>query len=429
MKSYTIFYLLLISLKFVFAQNLIPNGSFELNRTFDYEHPQNAFLHLKDWYPANLYTIPTLDNGTPDLFDFKNPVPTSNGLNFWNKARGAADGDFHVGIANHFLYEGYLTPEAFGTVLVKPLEADAYYHISLHFRNKGVDGYQSEPILCVPEGFKQIEMLLDRDSAFLVIDKLNKTSYSNATKKINLKSTIMESTITGSWHNIGTCFQADGGERFFTTTLKDGEFPVEPPCVIHEEHWDVFYVYYFDIDDIRLTKLPEVINVNETVCKNRNKKINIADLANLPIMQNEIQYHWEDGTIDSVNYISQAGVYRIEAILDCTTIPIFLEVKEFACEINTFIPNAFSPNDDGKNDQLKVFINEALPIEEYRFSVYNRWGVRVFSSNDISKNWDGTFQGKPLKDGTYIWLLDYHVIDPEEGRIDYRENGSVLILR
>ena len=104
-----------------------------------------------------------------------------------------------------------------------------------------------------------------------------------------------------SWHPVGTCFQAEGGEKYLAVTTTRGQFSVDPPCEIHDEHWDVFYIYYYDIDDLKLTRLPEVINVEQTICAGRPTKINIDTLAKLPIMQTEIEYHWEDGEIDSVN--------------------------------------------------------------------------------------------------------------------------------
>lgn len=411
------------------AQNLVPNGSFEKYNTFEYTDPQSAFLNLENWYPANKFTIPTIGNGTPDLFDARMSIPPSNNLNFWNSARGAAQGDLHAGIANNFLLEGYTAPEAFGTALTEPLEAGFYYHVSLQFRNKGISGYLSDPILCVPESYKQLTLMLDKDSVFVTIDEINKDSYSDASQQINLQSPIMESTIIGNWYPLGTCFQAAGGERFLTTTLTNGRFTVDPPCKIEEEHWDVFYVYYFDIDDINLVRLPEVINVTESICTNRPKRINIADLANLPIMQNEIEYRWEDGTIDSINYIAQTGTYRIEAVLDCTTIPIILQVEGTSCETAAYVPTAFSPNDDGQNDLMRIFITDNLPIETYRFTVYNRWGKQVFTTDSVAKSWDGTAQGSPLSADTYIWVLNYSTLDPQIGNVTYQQSGSVVLIR
>lgn len=411
------------------AQNLIPDGSFESTTNLDYEYPFNAFGYLDYWYPANLIGHDSFHVGTPDLFDYNNLLPPMEPLTFWNNAFRAADGDFHVGIVNTTRLEGYLTPEAIGTSLTEPLEANEFYHIELQVRNKGVLGGQNDPILCVQGDYKAIEILLDPDSVFVIIDEFYKDSYHEAAKKITIGSTLLEYHTVGIWNKFGTCFQADGGEQFLAVTMPTGRFNVDPPCMVYDFHWDVFHAYYFDIDAVQLTKLPKEVSLSQTICKGRPTKVNIAEMAKLPIMQNEIEYHWEDGRIDSINYVSEAGTYLINAVIDCKTIPIILEVTDIKCDPNVFIPNAFSPNGDGYNDQLEIFIVVDLPITNYQFSVFNRWGAKVFSTTDSGSAWDGTFQGDIMDNGVYIWLLEYTIDDVELGVINYKESGEVTMLR
>ena len=413
----------------IFSQNLLPDGSFESTAAFNYTDPASAFMYLEHWFPANLYTLDSTYQGTPDLFDINNRWPQSDPQSFWNVAVGGTEGDFHVGIANHMKFEGYLTPEAVGSSITQPLEPGEYYHIELMVRNKGVSGYQNAPILCVPEGYKEIDILFDTDTAYVVIDGPNKESYHATPNFVTLRSHRMESQTLGEWDKVGTCFQADGGEKFLTVTLSTGPFTVNPPCVIYDEHWDVFFVYYFDIDEVKLTKLPNELTFGKSICAGRPSEINVAELADLPIMQNEIQYQWEDGTIDSINYVSEAGTYYVNAVLDCKTIPIKLEITDSKCDPDVFVPNAFSPNGDGTNDQLEAFISLDLPILEYEFSVFNRWGAKVFSSKDINDKWDGTFQGENMENGVYVWLLEYTVDDFELGVVNYQESGDVTLFR
>lgn len=66
------------------------------------------------------------------------------------------------------------------------------------------------------------------------------------------------------------------------------------------------------------------------------------------------------------------------------------------------IPNAFSPNGDLINDEFMV---QANGIREFEMLIYNRWGQLVFRTNDISKGWNGTFQGKPCQEDVYaVWI-------------------------
>jgi gliding motility-associated-like protein len=73
------------------------------------------------------------------------------------------------------------------------------------------------------------------------------------------------------------------------------------------------------------------------------------------------------------------------------------------------IPNAFTPNGDGKNDVFYVLGGKDITsIEE--FSIYNRWGQKIFQrqnvqANNPSSGWNGELQGKKLPSGTYVYLI------------------------
>jgi gliding motility-associated-like protein len=68
------------------------------------------------------------------------------------------------------------------------------------------------------------------------------------------------------------------------------------------------------------------------------------------------------------------------------------------------VPNAFTPNGDGHNDYFKI---SAPGIETLNvFRVFNRWGQLVFDSPlSHSLGWDGTYNGKPLASGTFVWIV------------------------
>lgn len=65
-----------------------------------------------------------------------------------------------------------------------------------------------------------------------------------------------------------------------------------------------------------------------------------------------------------------------------------------------FTPNIFSPNGDGINDEFKVTITN---IREYHIRIFNRWGQQLFESNDIARNWDGTYKGQPVPYGVFYY--------------------------
>ncbi|MGB3948261.1 MAG: gliding motility-associated C-terminal domain-containing protein [Bacteroidia bacterium] len=69
------------------------------------------------------------------------------------------------------------------------------------------------------------------------------------------------------------------------------------------------------------------------------------------------------------------------------------------------LPNAFSPNNDGHND---VFVLHGFKnkVTEFSIIIYNRWGEKVFESTDAAKAWDGTYNGKPLKAGVFVYYIN-----------------------
>ena len=68
------------------------------------------------------------------------------------------------------------------------------------------------------------------------------------------------------------------------------------------------------------------------------------------------------------------------------------------------MPNAFSPNGDGINDIYKP--KEGYQnIKEFHAYIYNRWGQKLFEWSDPATGWDGTYKGKPVKEGVYFCLV------------------------
>ncbi|PSK93557.1 gliding motility-associated C-terminal domain-containing protein [Taibaiella chishuiensis] len=88
------------------------------------------------------------------------------------------------------------------------------------------------------------------------------------------------------------------------------------------------------------------------------------------------------------------------------------------------IPNAFSPNGDGTNDQfVPVF---SSPVSGYMLSVFNRWGQRVFYSTKTTQGWDGTMNGSIVDTGTYYYDLTYVCA---WGRKQVNRKGDLVLVR
>jgi gliding motility-associated-like protein len=429
MKKIALFSILFLVSNVVVSQNLLLDGSFEATTHTEYVYPWDGMPFFTHWYTANYINADSNQLGTPDLYDDNFPFPETIPLIFNNIRRLASEGEKYIGLYCEFRYEGYLTPEAVGAKLTQTLEVRERYHIEIDTRNKGVWNYSRPPEFCVTRSEKHLEILFGADTVFTYLDEGNKSSTTNASRQFPLYSEVLETRLDGSWTSLGTCFEADGEESFFAVSMPIGHFGVESPCFIREEHWDMFYGFYFDIDNIRLTKLPDALQATATICGGRRTPIDIDSLTNVPTMQDEILYHWENGVIDHINYISEGGTYQIDAQVDCGFIPITLEVEEVKCDPDIFVPNAFTPNYDGHNDELETFIVVDLPIMSYQFSVFDRWGTMVFTTKNSDLSWDGRFRGQNVEESVYVWLLEYTINDIELGITNYKASGDVTVIR
>lgn len=87
-----------------------------------------------------------------------------------------------------------------------------------------------------------------------------------------------------------------------------------------------------------------------------------------------------------------------------------------------FVPNAFSPNGDGNNDMLYVYINSSAEME---FTVYDRWGQKVFETTNYTKGWDGTCNGRLVNSGVYAYKLKSKFVDKPE----ILTGGNITLVR
>ena len=108
----------------------------------------------------------------------------------------------------------------------------------------------------------------------------------------------------------------------------------------------------------------------------------------------------------------------------CTTLDsIQIVIRQPICGLPVvFIPNAFSPDGDGYNDELLVNGNN---ITTMTLQVYNRWGQQVFVSNDQSIGWDGSYKGTDLPPDVYGYYLQCICADGST----LRTKGNITLLR
>jgi gliding motility-associated-like protein len=122
---------------------------------------------------------------------------------------------------------------------------------------------------------------------------------------------------------------------------------------------------------------------------------------------------------------SRTTTYRVRVTdtgcVRTATITIYL-IDVVCGPPDLYIPNAFTPNGDGDNDELLVRGNN---ITKMTLRVYHRWGEKVFETSNLNEGWDGTYKGKECDPAVFVYYLDIEC----KGGETYQEKGNVSLIR
>jgi len=122
--------------------------------------------------------------------------------------------------------------------------------------------------------------------------------------------------------------------------------------------------------------------------------------------ENALNYQWGDGSTNPTLQVVESGIYNVTISDDCTSLTDEIALDFTNCTIcNVFVPNAFSPNFDGYNDDFRPYSNCLL--QNYSLKIFNRWGALIFETSDIETGWNGRFRNKDIDEGVYIYLLEF----------------------
>lgn len=99
---------------------------------------------------------------------------------------------------------------------------------------------------------------------------------------------------------------------------------------------------------------------------------------------------------------------------------VFIRVIQYN---DIYVPNAFTPNNDGRNDIIRPFYPGTFALQQ--FSIFNRYGQKVFATSERNKGWDGKLNEQPQASGTYIWIIS---VKDKQGNVIERK-GSLTLIR
>lgn len=134
-----------------------------------------------------------------------------------------------------------------------------------------------------------------------------------------------------------------------------------------------------------------------------------------PLIYN-VEYLWQDSSVNQQYYVSDPGDYWVE--VNKNNCIIKDEISVFYCEPWIMMPNIFTPNSDGVNDTFIPLGSKDVIDPE--LTIYNRWGLLLFNG-PLEDGWDGS----NVNDGVYFWVIHYK----DQNGMPKEMNGSVSLTR
>ena len=228
-------------------------------------------------------------------------------------------------------------------------------------------------------------------------------------------------------------YSIDGGDSFNTqasfSNLDAGEYNVVIQDVNGCEYEELIIIEQVDEVVIATVRREENILLGDSIQIFTETNVLDDDIF-------QIQWFGPEGTLSCDTCLSPIAtplvtsdytvmITSINGCTDETMIRIFVDRTQ-----DVYIPNAFSPNNDGSNDRFIVFARSESIKEIKSFQVFSRWGEVMFQADNFPPNefdygWDGNFRGKPLNTDVFAYFVEVEFID---GRVEIYK-GDVTLLR
>lgn len=373
------------------SQNLAENGSLENTGNCPIISP-NFEDFLAPW---------TFYYGQPDYYHpcgfAGSDSSTNNTLPF--------DGDGFAGIrvfgdtgAQNYLRD-YLHGE-----LSQPLDSGKLYRVTFYVKPLNYD------TAGVSIGIENMGMLIT-DS---VIDTVPQNNVLPYRPQIQSSNVITEDD---NWTAVCGIFRAKGGEEYFTignfnTDFETNFLPLEDASNPQTAYYMVDYVEVVEND---IPQLPP----DTVICKNGR--------IDLVIDRPGSTVEWNDESTDPRFIVTKPGTYWATITNGFCEYTDTIKVEPIFCaECEVYVPNAFTPNDDGLNEKFEVFPNCAPEGELLEFSmrIFDRWGQKIFQSNSHQVSWDG---GDAVSGSQFTYVIQYTYSQGRETRTDIQKGSFTLI--
>lgn len=169
-------------------------------------------------------------------------------------------------------------------------------------------------------------------------------------------------------------------------------------------------------------ELPSIdLGADTTVCDDANHII-IPNVSTGNII-------WMDGSTTDNFIVTNPGWVsaQIEREGCFSSDSVFIDFK--TCNyFDAYIPNIFSPNENGRNEFFNPTFQEGVEILDYKLVIFDRWGNKVFTSNSLDESWNGRYDNANANTGVYVYIIEVSYRDDREMG-DSIITGDVLVVK
>ena len=139
-----------------------------------------------------------------------------------------------------------------------------------------------------------------------------------------------------------------------------------------------------------------------------------------------LSYRWSDGNTDPVRPAEAPGVFWVEIESRCFVEQRYFDLRTLDCGCEVFMPNVFTPNDDGIHDRFTPQLKEG--VQDFELRIFDRWGREMYHTEQPYLTWEGNYKGKRVQEGVYFWVMDYQCFE-QGAYVRSIQKGSVTLLR
>lgn len=155
-----------------------------------------------------------------------------------------------------------------------------------------------------------------------------------------------------------------------------------------------------------------------------------GDVVEVDVEQSFIsEYLWSNGENGPLVYLDAPGEYSVNISGECFDTTVIIRViPDAGCNGDPYIPNVFTPNGDNTNDFFSIQYPQFAQVSSLTCRIFDRWGNQVYQSEASDFVWNGTFNGKAMPPGVYVYAIQLETV--QNGKPIYKSYaGDVTLMR